>query len=451
MNINYQTALKHIALITKAVGIFPVLIILSYIFCQGYDISRAAVDLAELIIIGYLGYGQMRFRWKITEMIKERRWLAWILVAMGYIACLIIIILVTRIGRVGVVQQLLFGGTSIILYIIFMMGYAQNYSYILSIEFIVTVTGVYYLAVRLCEFEGLGMLYIFVVAAYIFINNQLNMDAILQRTKSNTPMIERIRRDNMKWVCLLMSIIFIGYPFRKILASGIQDIGRGVLVCLMHIVKMIISLFPKKELVYEESGQVDQGGFILGGDKNSIVDIIIWLIVITSVTLLIYRNREFILQSLKDSFRRIQTLLKRVWDFLFGRKKSTIITNEYYEDIIEECSSNISLKIKKNEGLNKKKWQRKVKKYLKAGGEESQYREGYRLLLEGASLRGIEIRQANTPREIMLKLEEKLVLPSIEEETIIYEYVRYGEGMAEAEEIVKIKSVLKHLVSINKV
>lgn len=49
----------------------------------------------------------------------------------------------------------------------------------------------------------------------------------------------------------------------------------------------------------------------------------------------------------------------------------------------------------------------------------------------------------------MLKLEEELALQSTEEETIIYKYVRYGEGMAEPEEIVKIKSVLKYLLSIN--
>lgn len=450
MNINYQTILKHIALITKAVGIFPVLIILSYVFCQAYDISRATVDLVELIIMGYLGYGQMGFRDKITQITKKRRWLAWILVVMGYIACLSIIILVARTGRAGIRQQLVFGGISILFYVIFMMAHAQNYSYILSMEFIATITGVYYLARRLYEFEGLGMMYIFVVAAYIFINNQLNIDAILERTKSNTPMIMRIRRDNMKWVCLLMGIIFMGYPFRKILAESLRYIGRGILVCLLHIVKIIISLFPEKEMVYEESGQGGQGGFLLEGDKNSIVDIIIWLIVITSVALLIYKNREFILQSLKDSFGRIQKFFKRVWDFLFGRKKSNIITNDYYEDIVEECSSNIPLKIKKNEGLNKKKWQKKVKKYLKAEEKENQYREGYRLLLEGASLRGIEIKKASTPREIMLKLQEKLALQSIEEETIIYEYVRYGEGMTEPEEIVKIKSVLKYLLSINK-
>lgn len=448
MNINYQTVLKHIALITKVIGLFPVLIILSYVFCQAYDISRATVDLAELILMGYLGYAQMAFRVKITQIIKKRRWLAWIFMVIGYVACLIIIMLIARTGRAGIKQQLLFGGISILFYVIFMMAYARNYSYILSMEFVVTITAVYYLALRLCEFEGLGMMYICVVAAYIFINNQLNMDAILDRTKSNTPMIKRIRKDNMKWVCLLMSIIFIGYPFRKILAAGLRYIVDGVLVCLLYIVKIIISLFSDKEMVYEASGQAGQGGFLLEGDKNSIVDIVIWLIVITSITLFIYKNREFILQSLKDSFRRIYKLFKHVWDFLFGRKKSNIITNDYYEDIIEECSSNIPLKAKKNEGLHKKKWQKKVKKYLKVEEQKNQYREGYKLLLEGVTLRGIEIRKANTPREIMLKLEEELVLQSIEE-TIIYEYVRYGEGITKPEEIVKIKSVLKYLLSID--
>lgn len=196
MNINYQTALKHIALITKVIGLFPVLIILSCVFYQTYDISRATVDLAELIIMGYL----------------------------GYIACLIIAMLIARTGRVGRKQQLLFGAISILFYVIFMMVYARNYSYILSMEFVVTITGVYYLALRLCEFEGLGMMYICVIAAYIFINNQLSMDAILDRTESNTPMITRVRKDNMKWVCPLMSIIFIGYPFRKILAVGLRYI-----------------------------------------------------------------------------------------------------------------------------------------------------------------------------------------------------------------------------------
>ena len=448
MNISYQTVLKHIALITKVIGLFPVLIILSYVFYQPYDISRAIVDLVEFTVMGYLGYAQMAFRGKIAQIIRKKRWLAWIFVALGYVISLIILILIARMGRAGIKQQLLFEGISILFYVIFMRAYARNYSYILSMEFIVTITGIYYLALILCEFEGLGMMYICVVGAYIFINNQLNMDAILDRTKSNTPMIKSIRKDNMKWVCILLSIIFIGYPLRKILAASLRYIVYGVVVCLLYIVKLIINLFSDKEMVYEASEQAGQGGFLLEGDRNSIVDSVIWLIVITSVILFIYKNRKFILESLKDSCRRIYKLFAHVWDFLFGRKKSSVITNDYYEDIIEQCSSNISLKVKKNEDLHKKKWKKKVKKYLKVEEQKHQYREGYKLLLEGVTLRGIEIRKAHTPREIMLKLEEKLALQSIEE-TIIYEYVRYGEGVAEPEEIVKIKSVLKYLLSID--
>lgn len=450
MNMNYRTVLKHIALMAKVIGIFPVLICLSYVFVTEYDINRLGVDLIGLMTMGYLGYGQMAFRQKSEQMAKGQSWLGHTLVVMGYITCLAIMIVVVRLGHIGVKQQLLFGGMSILLYILFMNEYLQDYSCILSMEFIVTMTGAYYIAMRLCKFEGLGMMYILVIAASIFINNQLKMDEILQRTKNNTPMIERIRKDNMKWVCLLMSIIFIGYPLRKFFAKVLRDIWYGSLTCILYVVKVVISLFPDGEPVDVGSGQASQMGFALEGDKNSIVDIIIWLIVITTITFCIYKNHELILKSLHEGFKRIQVFLKRICEFLFGRRKGSIITNEDYEDIIEVCSSSISLKIAKRESLNKKKWQRKVKKYLKVARQENQYREGYKLLLEGVSLRGIEIRKANTPREIMQEVEEKLALQSIADETVTYEYIRYGEGMAEQQEIVKMKYVLQDLLTMNK-
>lgn len=59
MNMNYRTVLKHIALMAKVIGIFPVLICLSYVFVAEYDINRLGVGLIGLMTMGYLGYGQM--------------------------------------------------------------------------------------------------------------------------------------------------------------------------------------------------------------------------------------------------------------------------------------------------------------------------------------------------------------------------------------------------------
>lgn len=450
MNMNYRMALKHIALIAKVIGIFPVLILLSYIFCAGYDTNQLGIELIGFIAMGYLGYGHMEIRNKIEQRTKERRWLLHVLVAVGYIASLIIIILATRIMITGGRVQVLFGGISIILYMMFIRGYDQYYNRILSMEFIATITVIYYIAITLCQLTSLGMMYIVVVAAYIFINNQVKIDELLQRTKKNTPMAESIRRDNMKWVCLLMSVFLIGYPFRKILAKGLSFIGNGILVCILYIVKVIISLFPDVELAEEGSGQVDQMGFLLEGDKNSIVNIIIWILCIGTMILLIYKNHEMIIRSLREGLRRIQILFKRIYHFLFGRKKRDIIINEYYEDIIEEFSSTMPLKLKKEVKLNKKKWQKEVKRYLKEVQNEGQYREGYKLLLEGISLKGIEIKKAHTPREIMQEVQGKLELKSIINETITYEYIRYGEGIALPEEMINIKETLQALLIISK-
>lgn len=450
MNINHTIALKHIALIAKVIGIFPVLILLSYIFCAGYDTNQLGIELIGFIVMGYLGYGHMEIRNKIEQRTKERRWLLHVLVAVGYITCLIIIILATRIMITGGRVQVLFGGISIILYMMFIRRYDRDYSSILSMEFIATITVIYYIAITLCQLKSLGMMYIIVVAAYIFINNQVKIDELLQRTKKNTPMAQNIRRDNMKWVCLLMSVFLIGYPFRKILAKGLSFIGGSILVCILYIVKFIISLFPDVELAEESSGQVDQMGGLLEGGKNSIVDIILWIVCIGLITLLIYKNREAIIRGLRKSLRGIQILFKRIYDFLFGRKKKDTIINEYYEDIIEEFISIMPLKLKKEEKLNKKKWQREVKRYLKEVQNKEQYRQGYKLLLEGISLKGIEIKEAYTPREIMQEVQGKLELKSIANETITYEYIRYGEGIALTEEMIKLKEVLQVLLIMNK-
>ena len=80
----------------------------------------------------------------------------------------------------------------------------------------------------------------------------------------------------------------------------------------------------------------------------------------------------------------------------------------------------------------------------------SQYREGYKLLLQGLHIKGIEIQGSYTPREIMESASYMEDIPSIEAETQQYEAVRYDEQLANIESIDILKQTLQEMLVINR-
>ena len=108
------------------------------------------------------------------------------------------------------------------------------------------------------------------------------------------------------------------------------------------------------------------------------------------------------------------------------------------DDMLEEVT--------RQKEIDKRKWKRQVKKYLRQVSSDLSYRRGYELVLQGVSVKGIKIRDSKTPREILEIMKKETTLSNLTEGTYIYEKIRYDEQTTTKEEAEIIVAILKELL-----
>lgn len=454
MHANLGRFFKCLALIARGMGLVPVFIILSYLYSKNYVKDLLRIQYAGMIIVVIGGYLQVEFQNAMYNHFKNKKWLFRIIVGSAYLGETVLIIGVSIcLLPTDVLMKFISCVTYIIMFGLSIASYDEHYTRTLSSERIVAISAIYIFAMKLCHYSVLGLIYILIIASYLFLNNQYKLEALLERTHENTPMLKKIRQENMKWVCLLMSIFVVGYPLRNELTKGLTWVWDKILalfVLILRVIIWILSFLSPKQGSGEPEAVESGFGEMVPGERNELLDFIFWIMVIGVTAFIIIKKRKAIIEALNNQIQRFQQFFGKAYEFLFGKRKKTVVANGYYEDVIEELSNTAILPIEKTENISKRSWQKQVKKYLKQGQSVEQYRWGYKLLLQGLSLRKINIEKSLTPREIMAIVEAKLQLGSIQSETTAYEHVRYGEEAAKEEELQQLKRLLKELLELNK-
>lgn len=445
---------KSLALLARGIGLFPFFIIFSYLYSKQYNEALFSVQLVGLLAVIMMGYIQVEFQAYLQERLEGKVWLERIIMGTLYILEVGLIINgILNYFQADTIMKIITVVIYIVLYGMSIRAYEQHYTRIMTIELIVIISVCYIIAMALSKYSPLGIMYLLVIASYIFLNNQQRLEQLLRSTQENTPMFKNIRRDNMKWVILIMGAILIVYPARKYIENILWWLWQKILSVILfiaYIIVKILSLLGSDETKTEGAAEQGGMGYMPPPEKNEWLDMIFWILVISVTIYVCIKKRKVIFKVIGKTFSKIQAIIVKGYQFLFSKKQKDSVYETYYEDTIEELSEIDMMQIQGIEKTTKKKWIKQVKKYLKSASEMSQYREGYKLLLQGLHIKGIEIQGSYTPREIMESASHMEDIPSIEAETQQYEAVRYDEQLANIESIDILKQTLQEMLVINR-
>lgn len=451
MDPSFRKGLKYLALIARGIGFFPLIIVMSYVYQKHYVSDLFIIHLIGTIVVVVMGYMQVSVQLILQEKLGEGSRLAKLMTGVCYVIEFGLILIGCKNGLEADALMCFF--TAVIYLALFLLSigaYEQHYTNVLSIEWIIGVSAIYVLAMFLCGYSILGLMYIAIIGSYLFLNNQYKLEELLHSTKENTPMFKRIRRDNVKWVSLVIGVIFVLYPLRKQIMAGIEWLGAKlwwILSVIGKFILMLLSLFDSEEAPVESVGAEVGVGGMPPAETNPWLDALFWLCVI-SVTLYVgIRYRNQMIQGLKYKLKQLKEVLRKLHQFLFKKASKIVVETGEYEDTIEDLSEAIIEETKKQGLTSQRKWARQVRKYIKQPSQDVQYREGYRLLIQGIALRGVAIKKDTTPREILQLVKDKNLLPPMTKETICYEKVRYSHQIAKVEEVDELKQVLKTLMN----
>ena len=449
-----ESILKALAIMARCIGFFPCLIIMSYMITKGYVAEHLPFELASCFLLSSLGYLQMIGKdWLARRLEKQRVIRKSLLVLLYGIGIGIIGFYINYVMHEIITIKVLFTVLTLVLYVMGMRAYEEAYYEILTVEMIVGISCIYAVALGLSKMSYLSLFYIFIIAIYIFISNQASLDRLASQTKDNIPMLASIRKDNMKWVCGVMSIIFIVYPLKGMIGKGLQwlliHLTELFFRCIQLLIVLINKLLGESETPMDYGPSAQEQMIGLAEEKNPFAEALFYIVAITLFITLIVKNRKAIIAGIEQTFSRLAKLVKRLNTFLFGQKKKQHITGDEYVDVIEEMKDGMQITGVKHGAINKRKWQKQVKKYLKQLSEDSNYRQGYQLLLEGARLKGVQMKNSYTPRELVQCIQEQVTLPYLPQSTKVYEYIRYGEGQWTQEELKQLGELLVQLLQVN--
>lgn len=455
MHIERVKIYKFINHMVKILGFCPLLIIVSKITGQYYGPKYFMTHCVLGLSIGTIVYMQMLIKNLIqNKMDKTVELLQKIFIACGYIIVTSISIVLLQRFIMGSLQYEILAW----LYYAFLFGMVVNdfqkeYFNIISMEQMVVCTVIYTLAICFMKEGGLGIIYILFFGAYIFTKNQRRIEFLLEQTKENTPMAKKIKRDNIIWVCILMSCILIVYPLRERIGKFISWIFTCVIYGVWTIIKGIIDFINgilgvgEVEVARQANIQKFAPGVTAQGED--LWDKIIYSLLIMIMVYIVIKKRQQIKNYFIKLIMRFKEMLSEAIYRLFGRdrNKKLSISNKYYVETIENINDEMLQKVKKPKKIAKHKWKRQVKQYLKQLSGTSNYRKGYQLVLQGARLKGIKINSSRTPREILEMMNKELEVEHLVEGTHIYEKVRYDDQMTKKEEIEIIASILQQLLA----
>ena len=434
---------SHISLWIFYLAIIPCLFLASYINQMTYGINSFIKDFLVLLIGAYLGYLQALIKYKLLISPRLSILLKHLLLALTYCITLgLPLLYVLWIYRNTIIFLIGWTILFLVVYIKFYNSYGLNYKQLIAWEVCIVAAFIYLGAMLVGAPNFLSLLFILVVALYLFLNSQSTLDALLQRSQKNTPMISTIRRNNTKWLCLIVSFILVVYPLRNILGEFLLILIKNILLVIGAIIKLISRLIPinNNELPLEPPAK--SPAMLFPGEaagSSTLLEILFWCLAIIVLFCLRRQLWNIVIDFLFDLKKFILTL----YHALFSLKEKNIEKNTLYKETIEEFNKPITISVHKSL-KRKSSLKRQLKQFFKLPNSEMKYRLGFKLLLEGIQLKGIHFSHSHTPREIAQIVKQDTNSMAINEET--YERIRYGEKPIEPGNIEDLECILINLM-----
>ena len=438
MNTSSSKLLPHLALWIFFLSVIPSLFLVAYVGEIPCTPMTFSINALILLIGAYLGYFQAKFKYYILRkkelsiILRYLLLIATYLISFGLPLTYAILMYKNYIGLI-VCWYALF----LVFYGKFYKSYGLHYTEIISWEICIVAAFIDLGAMITQGYSFISLLFVAVIVLYIFLHSQAGLDEMLERSQKNTPMVATIRRNNTKWLCLIMSLIFIAYPLRKLIGNILLTIIKVFILVLGYILNFISNLMPRGEDLATQTRENTNVLTQLVGESTSsnLWGVIFWCIVIGLIILL----RRYIMACILDTIKLFKKLFIKLYQLLFGLKERTKSPNLLYNETIEEISFTTPLQ-NKTSSLNKAKWKKQFKEFLKMPNNEAKYRFGFKLLLEGFKLQGLTIKPSDTPKELTDLAKEQSYLPSIDSTN--YERIRYGEKSLEHGNLEDLENIL---------
>ncbi len=434
---------SHISLWVFYLAIIPCLFLASYINQMAYGTTKFLIDLLVLLIGAYLGYFQSLIKYKLLMSPRLPILLKHLFLAITYCITLGLPLLYALwIYENHVVFLIGWYILFLTIYVKFYKSYGLNYKQLMTWEICIVAAFIYLAAMLVGAPSFIPLLFVLVVALYLFLNNQSTLDALLQRSQKNTPMIAAIRRNNTKWLCLIISFILVVYPFRKILGNFVLTLIKNILLVIGAIIRLISQLIPigNDELALEIPKKSSPMLFPEATHASiNPLEILLWCLTF----IILFSLRRQLWKIVMDFLRDLQKLILAIYHALFNQNEKTIEKNTLYEETIETFNTQITTSPQKAP-RHKTQLRRQLKLFFKLPNSEMKYRLGFKLLLEGLQLKGIHFSRSHTPREIAKIVKQDTNSITINEET--YERIRYGEMPIEPGNIEDLESSLITLI-----
>lgn len=286
------------------------------------------------------------------------------------------------------------------------------------------------------------------IVAYYLVLNQSNIDELMNRRHHKLSQLpQKIRYYNSFLTLGVLAIIVCGYAFRESIAKlliWLAQLFAAFLRWIWAIIEWLINLMPT-------GSEIEIPPAVGGADENPLLDKekkggsfwqIYVIIIILLILYVLYRNRKEILTFIIEKLQAFSAFIKRALMKVAVIKRLEQPSEEYL-DTVETLSSREKPLAVKDDKISLRRFKKGYQKFLHMESSTEKLRFGYRLILDGLALSGVEIAKSDTTLEIMHKAENAvLALPTA---TQSYNNVRYGDLPLDFEDMKSVQNTLIQL------
>lgn len=344
-------------------------------------------------------------------------------------------------GALRTLFEVFFAG---IYYIIGIRSVSHDFGMILSKSRV--YSGIFFISVsylvvsynEYCKFLKpfvLTSVYVFLVITLLVMNQEsLDYNIFSKKSIEKSGVPRNIRRFNIYAVLVFTAMITLLFNLKQVILylqnTSVMVLKKVIEFCVSLFMK-IISLFmvdfvkPQK-YIGDKSQQLPKAE----AHNNKINSLIFWILICVLFIFILYKLSPVV-------YRKIRTLIlfliSKIKAFLKQEAVIRTVQNEEYTDEVETIKAEFSMG---RQSLRKNRKRNAFKVLEKITDPLARVRYMYRIILDILINRNIGIKQADTTKEIMDKVEPiedaYLVLFKM---TGLYERVRYSDVMPEKDEI----------------
>lgn len=417
----FTKGMKSIALFNIFIFLYPVFIVLRYFL---FGTMGGILELIFPLVSIYSGLWATSFICR-KEYYFTTRLLSFVTVVIPVIISSIIF------SDLGLGRSLLGASAVGIFYIIGSNNYTKQYQDIFNSKML--FFSVFMLAINMImtsSFDSLkpmrNVVFIFIllfIPLTMLIKSQENIDEVFKFRGVEIPEVQKsIRKENLKSIILLYAVMLVIFNIKDLLAAILQFI-------LMIYIKVSIFIFYLLSKLFIQSGSGSSKGdsqplpLTPGPERsNNLLDYLFVAVTAVLIIFAAYKLLPRLVKAISGLIAYIKAKLSKVI-----RLKENVYDDSECVEIVEITKQIVENKVKK----------KRVNLFAilkKATDPAKRIRLMYQIILKDLGEKGITVASSDTTGQV---IEKAAGLENVKEEieniTSIYERVRYGEEIPQAE------------------